>query len=263
MNTHYPTADEPATPKYVLVVLADFYRQQCAFDEDAESGLDISFGTTVKEWQDASSFGNWRRTGRFMNYLFGINCRGDEWKDVLTPAKERTFQDVCGLIARHASRPRITPAVLCDSACLSAGAFLTLRSQLHQAGAKVSDLSPSTLLRKYTRDHFDVFMRLACRLAPGALPLVSTSKQPYLAPLGWKFLLGVGLCLLGWALGLPALMIHGFLLFACAMVLLSALARPTLFPQFGDLVTFRDLAKRIATHLESEASASSVRHAAS
>jgi hypothetical protein len=51
MNDHYPTADEPATPEFVLAVIRDIHRQQCQYDPEAQPDMSLTFDSTVAEWQ--------------------------------------------------------------------------------------------------------------------------------------------------------------------------------------------------------------------
>src|SRR5262245_5858694 len=134
MNIHYPAIDEPATAEYVLTVLQDMHRQQCQYDPEAEPGVVLSFDTTVEQWQDACDLFGGKELGRAHNDFWGISISDDEWREVLEPASQKQLAGVCQLIATQAVRPVVRPARLLGGDCAPAGAFLTIRSLLHQAG---------------------------------------------------------------------------------------------------------------------------------
>lgn len=166
MRIDYPTLDEPATPEYVLSVLQDAHRQVCRFDEVVDPDAVLTFETTVAEWRDACDLLGWRQLGRAYNEFWGITCSDSEWREALEPARRKRLSDVCGLIAKHALRPRVRPARLLGRTCAPAGTFLTIRSLLHQAGVPVEDITPSTPLEPY----------------PGAISWSSSKRSPGLLP---------------------------------------------------------------------------------
>lgn len=141
MDDRYPTIDEPATVVYVLAVLRDDHRQQCEYDAMADPDASLSLETTVAEWREACDLIPPSEPGRTLNQGWGIACSDAEWRHVLEPTHRRQLSGVCQLMARHATRRRIRPARLLGSDCAAAGAFLTIRSWLHQVGADVSDVA--------------------------------------------------------------------------------------------------------------------------
>ena len=83
---------------------------------------------------------------------FGASrARDHEWHAVLEPPRFRRLAEVCQLIASRAARPVIRPSRLLGSTCGPAGAFLTIRSLLHEAGAPADEIAPSTPLAHFTR----------------------------------------------------------------------------------------------------------------
>jgi hypothetical protein len=243
METHYPTIDDPATPEYVLAVLQDMRRQE----PDRISDTVLSFTTTTAEWRSGYDLLTMRELGRAQNSIWGLKCSDVEWRSVLEPRRKKTMADVCAFIGARTSRPRIRPARLFGSTCVSAGAFLTVRSLLHQAGAWVEGIAPSTPLAPYARRYYELFLGPISRIAPGSLPLVSII-DPVNQAATWGLLasllcLGIGVC--G---GLPLLGIVGVLLTVLFSVL-QWISVTYLLPAsvtFGELETFRDLANVIA-----------------
>jgi hypothetical protein len=247
VGVHYPTIDQPATPEYVLAVLRDMHRQQCQHDPEADAHAVLSFDTTVAEWRDACDLIEWRELGRGYNQIWGIACQDHEWRAVLEPPRVRRLADVCQLIAEHAARPVIRPSRMLGSTCAAAGAFLTIRSLLHEAGAPAGEIAPSTPLAPYTRRFAEVFLGPVARLAPGSLPPVRIRTPVYDVAL-WGMLVAAVCLLVGPCSGMHLLTVLGVLSFTLAYALTWYAAR-CLLPasvEFGELRTFRDLAIVVA-----------------
>jgi hypothetical protein len=243
VDIRYPTNEEPATPEYVLAVLRDEHQQQCQYDPTADPTAVLSLDTTVVEWRAACDLLGWREIGRAYNHLWGISCSDAEWRAALEPARQRRLADVCQLIASRAVRPLIQPSRLLGSTCAPAGAFLTIRSLLHDAGAPADEIAPSTPLAQYTRRFAGVFLGPVSRLSPGALPPVQIRTPVYDAAV-WSLLVGWITSMVGACSRMHLLTGFGALLFTSAYALACHAAR-CLLPasvEFGELRTFRDLA---------------------
>lgn len=245
----------PATAEYVLAVFRDQHRHQCEIDREAEPEIDLSFDSTVAEWRLACDLLLWRKLGRALNEDWEIHRRDDEWEAALEPAKERRLRGVCRLIAATAEMPRLKAAHIGGVDCRPAGAFLALRDVLASAGVDAGEIAPSTPVAGYARQAARPFIEVS-RLVPGALPTVTyrcsaaedvacwTSLALMLALIG-GVISAFTFTEVGWAIAPVAI-----LAVIGAMQLMFSVAN--LFPprevRFGDLVTFRDLAVRLAEH---------------
>ena len=189
MDAAYPAPTEAATPEYVLAVIRDHHRQAAQVDPEVDPDADLSFDTTVKQWQEACDLLELRMLGRAFNEYWEINCTHDEWRSVLVPPSEKRLAGVCRLIASRASRRSVRPAPILGTTCATAGAFLTIRSLLHEAGACADDITPSASISPFTRRYSRVFLGEISRLAPGALPLVKIRTPIYDAGI-WGMLAG-------------------------------------------------------------------------
>src|SRR5579871_4381115 len=246
MDVHYPTIDELATPEYVLAVLRDQHRQACQFG-DADGNVVLMPDTTVAQWREACDLLEWRELGRAENEFWGIKCSDAQWRRVLTPENKSRLADVCQFIAARARRPMIRPAAFFGSRCVSAGAFLTIRSLLADAGAQAKDIAPSTDLAPYTRRYHDVFLNSISRLAPGALPLVRIRPTPNHNVVLALMLLGMICEIAGRGEETGCITIIGMLLIG--LCYLSSFGKSRCSPtsvEFGELKTFRDLAVVVA-----------------
>jgi hypothetical protein len=244
VEMEYPPVEIPATPDYVLEVFRDFHRHECACGE-ADPELSLSFDTTIAEWTALWDFFNWRELAASLNESWGINCDLSDWRKALMPADERRLGDVCRLIARSAHRPAVRPARLAGRVCRPAGAFLTVRALLQEAGAPAETIAPSTPLAPFARRYCDVFLGPVSRLAPGALPPVRI-YNPVVDAASWAFAAGL-LCLVTGLCGRwHGLTGAGVLALAGAYALLWFFANRPASVEFGELHTFRDLAMVIA-----------------
>jgi hypothetical protein len=251
MDAHYPTAEEPASPEYVLAVERDLHRQQCQFDPEADPEVVLTRDTTVAEWREACDLLPWWQLGRALNTFWNIQASDAEWEAVLEPARKKRLSDVCEFIARRASRARIRAPFLFGRRCAAAGAFLTIRSLLHEAGANAGDIRPSTPLGAYARRYGEVLLAANSRLAPGALPPVRVAVPAEDRAMRW-FLIGVHVLLAGCCVGSPLVGAAGsaVMLLACAWASISARCLLPSSVEFGSLRTFRDLAVVLSSSVQ-------------
>jgi len=251
MDAHYPTVEEPATPEYVLSVIRDMHRQQSRYDPEADGEASLAFDTTVAEWREACDLLGWRDLGRGLDSIWGIEGPEAEWEATLEPEHEARLSDVCEFIARRATRPGIRAARLLGRTCVTAGAFLTIRSLLHAAGADARGIAPSTPLSPYTRRYSHVFLDPVSRLVPGALPPVRVATPVYDAAI-WGCVIGWLVLIVGHCVGSALLTATGGAIFALGYAL-TWIAGRCLLPsrvEFGDLRTFRDLAVALSNGVD-------------
>jgi hypothetical protein len=247
MDVDYPPGEEPATPEYVLSVFQDWHRQACALDE-GDPSVTLGFDTTIHAWRDAYDLVGWRQLAEGLNGAFKIDCPIADWKRALVPPRKKTLRNVCELIARFACRPWVRAAPVLGCRGLSAGAFLTIRSLLHQAGANVDEIRPSSPLSPYTRRYASVFLGQIAMLAPGILPSVRVRRSSIQVTTMWGCGVAVVLMVVGMIGGAPLLtavsivLVLSFYLFMWT----SAIWDKPDSVEFGELRTFRDLAKVIA-----------------
>jgi len=248
MDWHFPPQIVPATAEYALSVIVDQHRQQCQFDPEVDPGAVLTFDTTVAQWRKACDLVNWSALGRALNDGWAIHCTDQQWESVLKPPRQRKLRDVCNLIAAHANREAIRPITLFGKPCVTAGAFLTVRRLLRDVGAEVSDIAPSTPLAPFLRRYVEVFLGPISRLAPGALPPVKIHAPLYHAAVlgffvSWLILLVGGLL----SSRFPQAALLGVLAAGIfyALIWIAAKSRPPSV-EFGNLMTFRDLASLLA-----------------
>jgi hypothetical protein len=248
MDINYPTLETPASPEYVLAVIRDMHRQAAQFDGEVDADAILTFGTTVADWRKACDLVGWRELGRALNTTWCIEASSAEWEAVFKPGCAKCLSDVCEFLAQRISRPQIRAALLLGSPCMTAGAFLTIRSLLHQAGADVRDIAPSTLLAPYTRRYSQLLLDAISKLAPGALPPVRISTPVYDAAI-WGAAIGMVALIGGCCAGSPLLGVTGgsIVVVAYALAWTAALRLLPASVEFGSLGTFRDLSVAISS----------------
>lgn len=235
------TQQIPCTPEYVLEVIRDSYRHQVQYDPEAESGVELTFDSTVAEWRNACDLLGCKPLGRALGIEWGFNATDEAWRLVLEPPKQRRLIDVCTFVASHAVRPVARPSKLLGPACQTGGTFFAIREALQTAGAKVEGLRPCSPLQPLLSKYPGVFLGPVSRLAPNRLPpvkLVSRRRSMFaLTFLGFfvaTFVVG--------SLGHPVLL----LLSACLALACFGLVvcSPIRFELPG-VETFRDLVERM------------------
>lgn len=229
----------------VLAMLIEEYRQREHPEFRNKYGIALTFDTTVAEYEE--TFDVPRRVpelGRSFNAFFGLKI-DRAICEVLHPPKKRTLWDLCRfIVSRNAEAPALRAVPVLGSECPEAGAFVTIRALLRNAGAEVSDLAPSTPLAEYTRRHTRAFYDLAL-MAPGKLPFAHVERD--FVGLLLVMLLGLSILalanlwyrsseLLGWTMGTLLLSI------VVAYVVSHRLPREV---RFGELKTFRDLCRAL------------------
>jgi len=248
MDLPYPTLDTPATPEYVLAVLRDQHQQYCNLG-DADPTIDLSFQMPVADWLqawEAAGIADFE-LGRTLNQEWRIACSEEQWQAVLNPPRERLLWEVCDLIARHTVQPGIRPARLFGCTCAPAGAFLTIRSLLHQAGVPIENLAPSTPLSPFALRHLEVFLGPIARLAPGWLPPVRIFRPVQTAAFLGILIAAIGF-FIGQCLGSIPLQLGGCLdaTLYTTVAFWAGWRRWRERIEFGPLQTFRDLAVVVA-----------------
>ena len=241
---HLPLA--PMRPKDVLACIRDSYRFAEKLDPDSEPGIDLTFESTIDEWRSACDLLGASELGVALNAWFGVAVDDTEWAAVLEPASQRRLRGVCELVSHHAAhRPALRPFPIAGHECLEAGAFLTLRAALIEAGLPAAEVRPSTALTMVARHDLGSLVRVVGKLAPGILPV-----PPLQTTWGMKIVLASFIIWLlapllgnGWYAGVAALTwLAGMVVVSCNHESQAPIGN------FAEVRTFGDLARRIADH---------------
>ena len=263
-----PTADlieeRPATPGDVLEVLRDCYRHDPLSDVDDVTPELLTEEVRLSAWQFHTGRREpWRIVAAALNGGRGVAVTEAEWRTLVEPRTERTVGEVCASLAARAVRPVVKPAEIAATACTKAGAFLTLRALLTNAGLSPGDadrIGPATELTDYGRRFPHVFLKDVLRLAPGLFPneveederdgRYSARDVVLVAAFMPVICAGPAALVAGIMTGVVPLLVAGCLLTLVQTLLFGSLgegeAEADSLPdevRFGGLRTFRDLAE--------------------
>ncbi len=234
------------SPLDVLRVIQDNYRHQVVLNPEAEPDIDLSWRTTVDEWRTACDLVSTRKLGRPVNEWFDILISDEEWSRALSPPRERRLRDVCELIAKHATKPVLRRV----HSSGSDDAFLALKSLLTTSGVDMSSVTPSTPLAPWVQQYASELIIAAGRIAPGALP-VPTVREALIPKVSFAFacasvllLIAAGMGGLVWLMPVAGV---GLGVGWISTIIASRMCRNEI--RFGDLETFGDLSRNIASYL--------------
>ncbi|MBS9777562.1 MAG: hypothetical protein KGV50_02255 [Gammaproteobacteria bacterium] len=146
----------------VLAILRNSHARQCLCDPEADPDISLSMTSTVRDWREACDLVPWKPLGNGMNESFIIQHSENEWRDVLEPAKTKTLQGVCELIAQTATRAKITPYSIGGTKSEEAGIFIAITTTLKRYGWDI-DIRPSTPL---TKDNAYLIVDVLGKIAP-------------------------------------------------------------------------------------------------
>lgn len=234
------------TAEEALAIIKDSYRHAAVLDPECEPDVDLRIDTSVSEWRDACDLLGWRKLGRALNDWFGTQFTDDQWWAVLEPSSQRTLRGVCDLIASQALKPKVAPFRIGGAPCLSAGAFLSIRTALAQHGVPTAGVTPSTPIGPLARVHVGEFVTALGILSPGALPVPEIEETVAQA---WSLrTLGAGLlvAILAALVGIKSLAGVAVVVALLGLIgRLIALRNPPRAVRFGSLETFRDLTRAV------------------
>jgi hypothetical protein len=268
VNDTIPLTYRRMTPVEVLDALRDLIHR--SYVGDPANAPRIAFDTPLRDYEEMLDEGcDGELFERVMNEYFEVDFTARDWDPILsqlyesfpgadwwnalcgrtrTRQSEPTMKTLCEFIATRAEMVELRPVTVLGTPCLSAGAFLTVRTLLAGSGADVSRLGPSSPLEPYFGRHELQFWRELPKLAPGTLPPLRRESRSEGCALhcGGTYLLA---CIMasvaancGNRFGTPLLLAAGITaIIGIAWTISSFCSRPAIRYRFGDLHTFRDL----------------------
>jgi len=214
-------------------------------DVDRAVGPDATLETTIREWcADRDEEDDARYIGWDLNARFRVRIGDDDWLKVLY-AEKATLDDVCEMIASRVRKPEIQPFRVGGTNCLSAGAFLTIRTALGSEGVPVDGVRPSTPLGPLACDFRHELWWALARIAPGVLPAPKVKYRLWYR-LGWLFTVG-GLVTLAVSLRASTPVLCGCLvpILGGAFLLRRYAPYAVTSVSYPGLATFRDLTESV------------------
>ena len=236
----------PMSKQDVLDTIRDYYRFAEQLDLEAEFDVDLTFETTVKDWRIACDLPPGDDLWIALNGWFEVFISPLDWIPILEPSATATLGGVCELLASRAKMPDIKPFSLCGTECLSAGAFLTIRTALAREGVPVEGVRPSTPIEPLARSNLYAFSKALGRIAPDALPAPEVVEYRLAYRIGSWFLFGGFILLLVSILAGLTLALVGIACEVIAVLLLrDSNADPFKRLSFFEVKTFRDLTEAV------------------
>ena len=176
MNDTIPLRTRRLTAEEILASLTDAYALNANFNDNSPYLTNaVHAEMTVEEYCDDMEVYDARE---FLNHWFDLSLSREESWAVGTPTRQQTLRELCEFYATRAEARAIDPVTVLGRPCLSAGAFLSVRTMLAEAGADVSRLAPSSPLGPYLRKHFMIFARDISKLSPGTFPRIEEDERP-------------------------------------------------------------------------------------
>jgi len=163
----------------ILSILRDQHRHQCECDPEADPDIELSFDSSVQDWRHACDLVKWKPLALALNEHWGIDVPLSAWEGVLAPPKSRRLEDVCRLIAEHATIETVVAPTVLGRVCVPAGMFFAVRELLERDGADVRQLLPSSSISDYAVDHFRTIAGPISQIAPGLLPAIKIDHPEY------------------------------------------------------------------------------------
>jgi hypothetical protein len=241
--------DASSTPDDVLAILQDEHRHQCQYDPGADPEAALTFDSSIEDWRIACDLVEWRQLAVALNSQWDLTVPLMEWKEILTPPRVRKLRGVCEVLSTSSRPKKLVIPLVFGTPCPSVGVFFAVREFLERDGADVSQLAPSTLISKYSIEHFRVFEQDISQLAPGVLPSIKILNPEYERASGLLLL-----AMLSFFCSILVSFWLSFLWIPFLIVLLLSVAwidhvarhsRPTSVT-FGELRTIRDLCRSLA-----------------
>jgi len=161
------------TPAGILQIIQANYRQQAQYDIAVQKGYDLTFKTRICEWIDVCDLVPPDELWKYLDDYFRLNQDRNSWMNVLEPEEEKTLEDLCIFIARHAGHDIITSIRLLGADCKTAAIFKTFTKRLKDRGIDTSDIRPSSKLENLVHEYGASFIEEINLLAPAVLPALT------------------------------------------------------------------------------------------
>lgn len=164
------TADE------VFFVFKEEHRLCSPLDPEADPSFELLPTSTVDEWTHARDLLSWDKLSTVYNEEFRIEIPLETWETAFQPSDKRTIQDVCELIAKHATIELISPVKIFGQSCLSSAIFKSIKQNLASKGIDVRSLSPSSRIEPILKNYFGEFVSYINKNLTGVIPEIRERK---------------------------------------------------------------------------------------
>ncbi|AKF84731.1 hypothetical protein MFUL124B02_03560 [Myxococcus fulvus 124B02] len=243
----------PATPEEVLAQLRSKLAHDAALDGFVDEDLSLGFETPLSHWEAAldADFRDfwlgWTPLAAWLQTRLHVEVPPRELNAALRAHRKPTMGHLCEFLAPRLRLPIVEPLRVAGTSCLTAGAFITLRTAMVGAGLPFERARPSTPLAFQSWQHLATFQDIVGLLSPDALRRVEVPSSPFRWASGGLFILGIVGMVVGHRLGAMPMFLGGALLTVGGFV--AASLRPAPSPstaRFPGVTTLGDVARLLA-----------------
>jgi hypothetical protein len=175
-------------PEEILQIIQANYVQQQQFDDIVLKNYDLTFETTISDWQDICDLVDTSELFKYLNYYFHLEASRETWMDILEPEEEKTLGDLCNFVADTAEKEVIEPIKIMGDFCSTAAIFKSLKKRLEDRGLDVSDIRPSSQLEPLVKKYKSVLIEEINQIDPRVLPPIEF-KTNWVYKWGFRLLL--------------------------------------------------------------------------
>ncbi|MCY0998977.1 hypothetical protein OWM54_17695 [Myxococcus sp. MISCRS1] len=242
-----------ATPEDVLALLRAKLAHDAALDASVEEDPPLDFETPLSHWEAALDAGfrdfwlGWKPLAAWLQSWLYVEVPPHALDAALRAHRAPTMGHLCEFLAPRLRLPVLEPLRVAGTSCLTAGAFITLRTALLGAGLPVARARPSTPLSFQSWQQLATFQDVVGLLSPRALPRVEIPSTPFRRASLGLFVLALVSTAAGYRLGSMPLFVGG--MSALLGVIIAAWLRPGPAPgtaRFPGVTTLGDVARLLA-----------------
>lgn len=153
----------------ILEILISAYNFQTEFDPVVIKGMELNYQTTIFEWRDICDLIEPEKLAKVYHESFNLKTPIIELEQLFIEEDKSTISDFCQYISEHAEKQNIEPIRILGQNCQTASIFRTLKQNLKEKGADISQLKPSSQINPFFLKYGGLLVDEVNRIAPGTL----------------------------------------------------------------------------------------------
>ena len=153
----------------ILEIIISSYHFQTEFDPVVIKGMEPNFETTIFEWRDICDLLEAKELAKVYHESFNLKTPISELEYLLIEEDKNTISDFCEYISKNAERQNIKPIKILGQNCQTASIFRTLKHNLKEKGADISELKPSSKITPFFLKYNWLLVDEVNKIAPGTM----------------------------------------------------------------------------------------------
>ncbi|KZS39512.1 hypothetical protein AWE51_25685 [Aquimarina aggregata] len=153
----------------ILEIIISSYQFQAEFDPMVGKEMEPNFKTTIFEWRDICDLIEPNKLAQVYYKNFNLKTPISELEQLFTDEDKNTLSDFCEYISKHSEKQNIEPIKLLGQNCQTASIFRTLKQNLKEKGADISELKPSSEINPFFLKYGGLLVDEVNRIAPGTM----------------------------------------------------------------------------------------------